>query len=142
MTSNALRVLALAYRRLDQIGNADTSLEQNLVFLGLVGMIDPPREEAKNAIKICRDAGIKVAMITGDHPNTAIAIAKELNLYESGVNGSLTGRELDAISETELTRLAGKVAVLCQSISRAQVAHCQGLKAKRPYCCNDRRRSQ
>ncbi|MDU4961464.1 MAG: calcium-transporting P-type ATPase, PMR1-type [Sporomusaceae bacterium] len=109
MTSEALRVLALAYRRLDAA--ADGELEQELVFAGLIGMIDPPREEAKQAISLCREAGIKAVMITGDHPNTAIAIANELRLSDQGGGRAMTGSDLDAMSDQEFSRIAGKVAV-------------------------------
>jgi Ca2+-transporting ATPase len=111
MTSQALRVLALAYRRLVPTEKVDGSIEHDLVFLGLIGMIDPPRDEAKQAIQICRDAGIKAVMITGDHPNTAIAIADELKLYELGANRALTGRDLDAMSDQEFNKIASKVSV-------------------------------
>jgi Ca2+-transporting ATPase len=111
MTSQALRVLALAYRRLVPLEKADNSIEHELVFLGLIGMIDPPRDEAKQAIQVCRDAGIKAVMITGDHPNTAIAIANELKLYEQGAGRALTGRDLDDMSDQEFNKIAGKVSV-------------------------------
>lgn len=112
MTSEALRVLALAYRRLSPIDPVDVSIEKELVFLGLIGMIDPPRAEAKQAIKVCRDAGIKTVMITGDHPNTAIAIANELKLYDQTANSRvLTGRDLDAMSDQEFNRIASKISV-------------------------------
>lgn len=113
MTNNALRVLALAYRRLSQEDayNPDEDIENNLVFVGLIGMIDPPREEVKMAIETCRKAGIKTVMITGDHRNTAIAIAKELKIFVDGEHKSLIGSELDCLNDTELTKIVNNVTV-------------------------------
>lgn len=113
MTSDALRVLALAYRRLpkEDAYNPTEEIENSLVFVGLIGMIDPPREEVKPAIATCRQAGIKTVMITGDHRNTAVAIAKELKIYAEGEHQSLTGLELDSLSDTELAQVVNKVTV-------------------------------
>jgi P-type Ca2+ transporter type 2C len=113
LTSGALRVLAVAYRRLGQaaVVNIDEDSERELVFAGLMGMIDPPREEARQAIAVCRQAGIKTVMITGDHRNTAVAIAQELRLYKEGVSLAVTGRELDATSDRELAAMVNDVAV-------------------------------
>ncbi len=96
MAQEALRVLAIAYKPNTQIGCA----EKDMVFLGLVGMIDPPRPEAKVAVQNCRDSGIKPVMITGDHPLTAQAIASELGILRGG--RVVTGIELDKISEADL----------------------------------------
>jgi Ca2+-transporting ATPase len=82
-----------------------------LVFAGIIGMIDPPREEVKISIALCRDAGIKTVMITGDHKNTAIAIAQELNIYKENQHMTLTGKELDALSEPELDAIVNRVTV-------------------------------
>ena len=103
MSSDALRVLAVAYKIVDEIPTAPTSeeLENGLTFMGLVGMIDPPRPEAKDAVAVCRRAGIKPVMITGDHVVTASAIARELGILEEG-DRAITGAELDAMSEEEL----------------------------------------
>jgi P-type Ca2+ transporter type 2C len=98
MAGDALRVLAVATR-------ANTGIEvaeQEMTFLGLMGMIDPPRPEAKSAIKTCEDAGIKVVMITGDHPLTAQAVANELGLLKIG--RVVTGAELDALSDEAFER--------------------------------------
>lgn len=115
MTSQALRVLAIAYRKLDnnelKIDNIDERLEKELVFAGMIGIIDPPRSEAKQAIALCRQAGIKAVMITGDHRNTAVAIAQELQLFNDTVDQALTGKELDAMSDEELARIVNKVTV-------------------------------
>ena len=112
MSSSALRVLAVGYKIIDDIPNELTSeqLENGLTFMGLVGMIDPPRPEAKAAVKICREAGIKPVMITGDHVVTATAIAKELGIFVDG-DKSITGVELDAMSEEELDREVENISV-------------------------------
>lgn len=103
MSNDALRVLAVAYKEIDTIPENPTSeeLEQNLTFMGLVGMIDPPRPEAKEAVALCRRAGIKPVMITGDHVVTASAIAKELGILLDG-DRAITGAELDAMTDSEL----------------------------------------
>lgn len=103
MSADALRVLAIAYKEIDTIPEKLTSenLENGLTFMGLVGMIDPPRPEAKAAVATCRRAGIKPIMITGDHVVTASAIAKELGILEDG-DRAMTGAELDAMTDSEL----------------------------------------
>ncbi len=103
MSENALRVLAVGYKEIDQIPEELTSdnLENGLTFMGLVGMIDPPRPEAKEAVKICRQAGIKPVMITGDHVITATAIAKELGIFVDG-DKAITGAELDTYTDEQL----------------------------------------
>lgn len=95
MASEALRVLAIAYKRKATIESA----EREMTFLGLIGMIDPPRSEALAAVKECKDAGIKVVMITGDHPLTARAVASELGILNSG--RVMIGAELELIDEEE-----------------------------------------
>jgi Ca2+-transporting ATPase len=98
MASEALRVLAIAHKR----GAALEDAEQDMTFLGLVGMIDPPRSEARSAVEECKDAGIKVVMITGDHPLTARAVASELGILNSG--RLLTGAELEVMDDEEFGR--------------------------------------
>ena len=112
MSRDALRVLAIAYRVLDEMPNEATieTLERDLTFLGLVGMIDPPRPEARDAVAICRKAGIKPVMITGDHVVTASAIAKDLGILREG-DRAVTGAELDAMSEEELDREVEHISV-------------------------------
>ena len=103
MSENALRVLAVGYKEIDSVSAEPTSeeLESGLTFMGLVGMIDPPRPEAKAAVAVCRQAGIKPVMITGDHVVTASAIAKELGILLEG-DRAITGAQLDAMSDEEL----------------------------------------
>jgi Ca2+-transporting ATPase len=98
MASEALRVLAVASKPDTMIESA----EREMTFLGLIGMIDPPRPEAKTAIQKCEQAGIKTVMITGDHPLTAQAIARELGLLKSGL--VITGAELEAMDDSELAQ--------------------------------------
>lgn len=112
MSANALRVLAVASKEFDQLPDTPTSaeLEHDLTFLGLVGMIDPPRPEAKAAVEICRKAGIKPVMITGDHVVTASAIAKELGIQQTG-DTALSGIELDSLSDEELEKQIAHISV-------------------------------
>ena len=112
MSRNALRVLAVAYRELDQLPDTLESgtLENGLTLVGLVGMIDPPRPEAAEAVKVCRRAGIKPVMITGDHVVTASAIARSLGIMQDG-DRAVTGAELDAMTDSELDRAVEGIAV-------------------------------
>lgn len=104
MAERGLRVLAFAHRLLEPQWRHD-GLEQDLVFAGLVGLEDPPRPEVPAAIRKCREAGIRVMMVTGDHPRTAKAIAREIELVQSGNPLVITGEELRSLSNTQL-RLA------------------------------------
>ncbi len=126
MAGRALRVLALAYRAFPEAGEGPYH-EQDLIFAGLVGMIDPPREEVKEAVRKCHEAGIRPVMITGDHPATALAIARELNLSPlpsrpmgrigligpigEGRGSALTGQDLDALSDDELAEQVDGISV-------------------------------
>ena len=112
MSENALRVLAVAYKEIDAVPENPTSeeLENGLTFMGLVGMIDPPRPEAKKAVAVCRKAGIKPVMITGDHVVTASAIAKELGILLEG-DRAITGAELDAMTDSELDAQVENISV-------------------------------
>ncbi len=112
MSENALRVLAIAYKEIDAVPENPTSeeLENGLTFMGLVGMIDPPREEAKDAVAVCRRAGIRPVMITGDHVVTASAIAKELGILLEG-DRAITGAQLDAMTDRELDEQVEHISV-------------------------------
>ncbi|MFH0700866.1 MAG: cation-transporting P-type ATPase [Candidatus Woesearchaeota archaeon] len=107
-TSNKFRVLALAYKPV--VSFEKDHFEQNLVFLGLVALEDPPREEVKPTLKLCKEAGIKVKMITGDNKETAVQIAKEIGL-EGEV---LTGEELDKLTDDELSKIVKKVVIFAR----------------------------
>ena len=111
MSENALRVLGFAKRSLAVIPEDDAeNIEFELTFIGVTGMIDPPRKEVAESVRICREAGIKTVMITGDHKVTALAIAKELGIYREGDN-IITGDELDAMSDEELDRVVKNTTV-------------------------------
>ena len=113
MAKQALRVLGSAYRNLENSSGKDLSVdevEKDLVFIGLSGMYDPPRSEAKDAIKKCNDAGIRVVMITGDHPDTAAAIAQEIGIT-SKVDKAVSGVELEKMSDRELNKEVSSISV-------------------------------
>jgi Ca2+-transporting ATPase len=103
MAADGLRVLALAMRKWDAIPDdlSPELVETGLIILGLAGMMDPPREEAREAVSMCKEAGIIPVMITGDHPVTARAIAERLGIMEDDGGGVMTGRELDALPMKE-----------------------------------------
>jgi Ca2+-transporting ATPase len=109
MANDALRVLALAYREADE-GDGAEELEQDVVFLGLVGMMDPPRPEAVDAVRVCREVHMKPVMITGDHKLTALAIAREMGIFREG-DRALTGEELEAMGEGEYESIVDTVSV-------------------------------
>lgn len=112
MSSESLRVLAIGYKIIKEVPDVLSSeeLEHNLVFVGLLGMIDPPRPEAKKAVATCKKAGIKPIMITGDHVITASAIAREIGIL--GQNDiAITGSQLDAMSDEELDKNVQNIAV-------------------------------
>ncbi len=112
MSSDALRVLAVATKVIDEVPAQPTipELESGLTFLGLVGMIDPPRPEVKDAVALCRRAGIKPVMITGDHVVTATAIAKELGIFQQD-DKSITGAELDEMTDAQLDQDVTNISV-------------------------------
>ena len=112
MSSQALRVLAVAYKEIDEVPKNLTpqKIECDLTFMGLVGMIDPPRPKAKAAVATCREAGIKPIMITGDHVVTASAIAKKLGILLDG-DKAITGTELDEMSDEELDSQLEEISV-------------------------------
>ena len=103
MADEALRVIAVGYKDIDYISKPNFELEENLIFVGLIGMIDLPREGVKEAVEICQKAGIKTVMITGDHIATAKAIAKKIGILKTGEK-AITGNELNKISDEELEK--------------------------------------
>ena len=110
MAKKALRVLGSAWRDLDDAAPADLTsdaVERELVFIGLTGMYDPPRPEAKDTLAKCRAAGIRVVMITGDHPDTAKAIARELGIA-SAADAAIAGVDLDKMSDDELRQASAQ----------------------------------
>ena len=112
MASSALRVLAMAYKELDHEPTNEEmkNMEKDLIYVGMVGMIDPPRLEVKDAVQKCKKAGIKTVMITGDHKATAIAIAKTLGILKKE-DEAITGSELEAMSQEELEKKKKKYSV-------------------------------
>lgn len=112
MTSDALRVIAVAYKEIDTVPDTldSKNIENELTFLGLIGMNDPPRPEAKAAVEVCRNAGIKPVMITGDHLSTASAIAEKLGILEKG-DLTLTGFQMESLSDEELDSMVADVSV-------------------------------
>ena len=105
MAQDALRVLAMAYKELDREPTDEELkiIESDLIFIGMVGMIDPPRDEVKIAVEKCKKAGIKTVMITGDHKVTAVAIAKELGILKNE-SEAITGAQLEEMSQEELEK--------------------------------------
>ena len=111
MATAALRVLAISYRDLPEADEYKEDLvEKDLVFLGLFGMMDPPREEAVEAVRVCRQVAIKPIMITGDHKLTALAVAKELGIHREG-DLVFTGEDLSKIDDAEYERIVDKISV-------------------------------
>jgi Ca2+-transporting ATPase len=142
MAKNALRVLGVAFKELTELDVEDfreqskaeeinQSVETEMTFVGLVGMIDPPREEAKEANKLCQGAGIKTIMITGDHKLTAVAVAKEIGIVEGNSDDkALTGTELDAMSEEEFDRIVKEVRVYARVSPEHKLRIVRALKKK------------
>ncbi|MFV0484623.1 MAG: cation-translocating P-type ATPase [Candidatus Saccharimonadales bacterium] len=114
MSEKALRVLGYAMRKVDKVPNDDAeNIEEGMIFVGLTGMIDPPRKEVIGAIKTCHEAGIRVVMITGDHAVTAMAIARQLDIYREG-DLVVSGDELAKMGEHELDKKISNVTVFAR----------------------------
>ncbi|MGC9517205.1 MAG: calcium-translocating P-type ATPase, PMCA-type [Methanomicrobiales archaeon] len=130
MTASALRVLALAYRPVAEDENISDKegLEEDLIFVGLVGMMDPPRKEAAEAVKICQKAGIDVIMITGDHKDTAAAIAREIGILDEG--RVLTGSQLENLTEEEFANIVEDVQVYARVFPEQKVRIVEALQEK------------
>jgi len=123
----ALRTLAFAYKEIESIKKVDEKIEEDLIFVGFVGMIDPPRPEVKEAVEKCRQAGIKVLMITGDHALTAKAIAKEIGMKGEHV---ITGAELDELSDKELEEVVEKVTIYARTSAQHKERILEALRKK------------
>ena len=128
MAKDALRVLAFAYKELDHMPSKTEmkTIESDLTFIGMVGMIDPPRIEAKKAVEKCKKAGIKTVMITGDHKITAVAIAKKLGILKDE-SEALTGTELEKMTDEEFSKKSLRI---CNRL----LNNSQYLKSKVIYC--------
>lgn len=129
MSDDALRVLASAYKEISSPHIEIDNLEKDLTFIGLVGMIDPPRDEVKGSIEIAKQSGIKTIMITGDHRNTAFAIAKELGIAENETQ-AIFGAELDDMSEEELNQRIDNFRVFARVSPEHKVKIVKAFKAK------------
>lgn len=133
MAGDALRVLAMAYREIPPaLGEFDPEeVEAGLTFVGLVGMIDPPREEVPPAIKLCRQAGVRSVMVTGDHRLTAVAIAKEIGMLRDETPRSvLTGADLSAMSDDDLDEVIEEVRVFARVSPEHKMRIAQSLKRR------------
>ncbi len=130
MAKDALRVLGIAYRNIpDGIAYSEDAVENDMVFLGLTGMMDPPRDEAIEATKVCKEVGIKPIMITGDHKLTAVAIAKEIGIYREG-DMVLVGEELEKMSDEEFGKVVDKVTVYARVSPMDKLKIVKAWKAK------------
>jgi Ca2+-transporting ATPase len=133
MAAGALRILGVAYKPLpgkEYTGEAAEGVEKEMVWLGLVGMIDPPREEVKQAVALCKQAGIESVMITGDHKLTAEAIAKELGILKEK-DTALSGSELDKLTQVELSNVVERVKVYARVSPAHKMRIVEALQAKR-----------
>lgn len=128
MANQTLRVMGFAYRQVPE-NIVPENAEREMVFAGLMGMRDPPREEVKVAIATCTDAGIRTVMITGDHKTTAFAIAREIGIYREG-DLVLTGTELDALGDKEFEDMVEKVSVYARVYPEHKLKVVNALKKK------------
>ncbi|MFQ9977243.1 calcium-translocating P-type ATPase, PMCA-type [Clostridium cadaveris] len=129
MSDEALRVLGAAYKEISSYSGTVDDFEKDLIFVGLVGMIDPPRLEVKDSIGVCKHAGIKTIMITGDHKKTAFAIAKELNIAENE-SQTISGAELDKLSDDELSTKIDDLRVFARVSPEHKVKIVKAFKSK------------
>ena len=128
MSSKALRVLGFAYKKIQEIPEQDdTDIEYDMTFLGAVGMIDPPRKEVALSVSVCRQAGIRTIMITGDHKVTATAIAKELTIWQEG-DRVVSGDELKSMTEQELDEAVKTTTVFARVSPADKLSIIQSLK--------------
>lgn len=123
----ALRTLAFAYKEVENIKKIDEEVEKGLIFVGFVGIIDPPRPEVKEAIENCKQAGIKVLMVTGDHALTAKAIAREIGMESEHI---ITGAELDELSNKELEEIVEKVTIYARTSAQHKERILEALRKK------------
>lgn len=143
MAERALRVLGVAYVDLNYLPNKidSSTIENNLIFVGLIGMIDLPRKGVKEAVETCKMAGIKTVMITGDHITTAKAIARELGILRNE-DMAITGDELDKISQSELEKNIMKYSVFARVSPEHKVRIVNAFRKNKKSSCNDRRWSK
>jgi Ca2+-transporting ATPase len=128
LASEGFRVLAVGCKLVDRVPDElDEAIERDMTFLGLLGMIDPPREEATEAVKLCEKAGVRVVMITGDHKLTAAWVAKELGIMKEG-DVALTGSELDKLSDEEFANIVDRVSVYSRTSPEHKTRIVEALK--------------
>jgi len=132
MADDALRILIMAYKKIPDVREfTHDAIKNNLVFVGLVGMIDSPREDAKLAIQLCRSAGIRPVMITGDHKLTAMAVAKDMGLIkEKSDSQALTGPELDNMSDEDLEKVVDNISIYARTSSEHKIRIVRALKKR------------
>lgn len=135
MAEQGLRVLAVAMRRWQDLPAtlSPEKCENGLTFLGLAGMMDPPREEAGEAVRLCKAAGIKPVMITGDHPVTAATIARRLGIMEKGSDTVMTGRELAALSDKEFEGMVDSLKVYARMAPEQKLKIVKALQGRGEY---------
>lgn len=129
MSNGALRVLGAAFKSLPTLPSKDDAVEEDLTFIGLVGMIDPPRLEVKDSIALCKKAGIKTIMITGDHKNTAFAIANELGI-SNNIAEVISGSELDKLTQEQLNNKIATFSVFARVSPEHKVTIVKALRSK------------
>ena len=129
MAENTLRVMGFAYKELDKKPVDDDQIEEELVFIGLTGMFDPPRQEVRGAIKKCHKAGIRVIMITGDHKKTAEAIGQDIGLLDKD-SQIVSGNELDNLSDEELKDRIDQIAIFARTSPHQKLRIVKALKKK------------
>ena len=136
MAIQALRNLGFAYRELSKVADSfDEGIEKDFVFLGIMGMIDPPRDEVKDAIYLCNQAGIKVVMITGDHKLTAVAVARALNLIGENIEGKVfAGVDLDKLSDEDLAEIVENIVIYARVSPEHKVRIVKALREKGHIC--------
>lgn len=127
MSENALRVLGFAKRELPHLPEEGDDVEADMTFIGVTGMIDPPRKEVAESVKTCREAGIRTIMITGDHKVTAVAIARELDIYRDG-DTVITGDELHSMDDDQLDEALKTTTVFARVSPSDKLRIIQGLK--------------
>ncbi len=131
MADNALRVLAFACKDVELKDDyLQEDVESNLVFIGLMGLMDPPREEVTHAIQQCKKAGIRPVMITGDHKSTAVAIAREVGIFSENDNNVITGSDLFTLSDEELISMVDDVSVYARVSPEHKMRIAQALRAR------------
>lgn len=128
MSDEALRVLGIAYKPVGQV-NEEKGLEEDLIFIGILGMIDPPRLEVKESIKVCKASGIKTVMITGDHAITALAIARDLGIAQD-ISECMTGQEIEKLNDEELADKAEHIRVFARVSPEHKVRIVKAFRAK------------